>query len=167
MNNRISSRDIKSAIPREILQPRMNEIKLINIQGFDNYTQEVLIKLHELFKEHKIESHPVKDGNSMVEWMDRSNRYHRPNNLPAKEWEDGAAECYKHGNPHRSNGPWAISGDGRYYSWALDGVRIVKKNYTNECINYKKYDFNETVTPITKQEYDDIIKKHFPDAVGY
>ena len=125
---KISYRDSYSAIPK-ILLDRFKEQKsnVINVTGYENYTDEVLKKLREMFDAGEIESFPVKwqinnvqfgvywiktNDQSVIDGVARnatlSIRYiHRnPSSLPALEWikKDSNGKIYARGQQYFEDG---------------------------------------------------------------
>jgi hypothetical protein len=65
------------------------------IEGFHNYTDELLYFLRGLFAHEIIESRPIRYMNVVI-WLDAEQRIHRKGH-PAVEREDGSCEYWEHG----------------------------------------------------------------------
>lgn len=101
---KISIRDSFADLPPSILKKRIKEIEdrqkdIRNTTGYNNYTPEIRTALRDMHIEGFIESHPILDSGGDIVWVTSENakdgdyggkyEFHRPNKLPAVEFEDG------------------------------------------------------------------------------
>ena len=64
-----------------------------------------------------------RDRRGTMCWYDEAGRYHRENDLPAKEYSNGDREWYRHGELHRDNDlPAVVLVMEEFKSWWNDGV---------------------------------------------
>jgi hypothetical protein len=110
-----------------------NKSSLIETVGYENYTDETIEELQEMYNNGTIESRPIKTtggyyGDS-VRWEDKDNYLHRPDNLPAYESdpsgrEKGELKYEIHNRSHRTDGPARIEPSDRKITWYIDDTRI-------------------------------------------
>lgn len=136
---------------------------IADVEGFDNYTPEVLDKLKDLYKAGTISSWPVMQlDNQTIIWLNDDGRWDRDGNLPAVETNTGVKKYMKNHSLHRTDGPADIGPEGLV--WAINGKAIASQRKNSQG---RDFYFREVTNPISEAKYAQLIKEAFPGVTKY
>jgi hypothetical protein len=82
-----------------------------------------------------MKTYTVKVFDNRTVWYNEKGQFHREDDLPAIEWEDGTKHWYIEGKYHRENGPAIIFHNIKLYF--LNGIEMRKEQWEVEVAKLK------------------------------
>jgi len=163
---KISIRDVVADLPPALLKKKLDDMNIIRVTGYENYTLEVIGKLERMFREGRISSKPERDGKRII-WLNIYHKIHREGELPAIETSD-QEEYYVNGQEHREDGPSTIYYSNGEHDWD-DEILWSKKERRIASMTFESgKTFNVDNETITNEQqvidYAQKVRDNFPSV---